>query len=136
VEGLQAFSKEQIMKHRKVFTALAVFVLVSLASVQAADISGTWTASFDTQIGKQSYTYEFKVTGTQLTGKTKSDNAESEIKDGKVEGDNVTFVENLNFQGMELKITYTGKIASDNEIKFTRNVADIAMEELVAKRVK
>jgi hypothetical protein len=33
----------------------------------AADITGKWTASFDTQIGEQRYTYEFKVTGSQLT---------------------------------------------------------------------
>jgi len=36
---------------------------------------------------------------------------------------------------MPLKIAYTGKLNGD-EIKFVRNVADIAMEELVAKRAK
>jgi hypothetical protein len=44
-------------------------------------------------------------------------------------------VENLNYQGMPLKITYKGKIMGD-EIKFTRNVADIADEPFVAKRSK
>jgi hypothetical protein len=53
-----------------------------------------------------------------------------------VSGDTVTFVENLSFQGMELKISYSGKIVSDDEIKFTRDVAGIAKEELVAKRAK
>ena len=37
---------------------------------------------------------------------------------------------------MDLKISYTGKIVSDDEIKFTRDVAGIANEELVAKRAK
>jgi hypothetical protein len=37
---------------------------------------------------------------------------------------------------VEIKITYTGTIVSDDEIKFTRNVADFATEELVAKRAK
>ena len=46
------------------------------------------------------------------------------------------FVENLNFQGMEIRITYTGKVVSADEIKFSREVADFATEELVAKRVK
>jgi len=68
--------------------------------------------------------------------RAKSDNGDTEIKDGKVTGDAVTFVENLNFQGMELKITYTGKIVSDDEIKFRRDVAGIANEELTAKRAK
>ena len=120
---------------RRLLLALALCAAV-LVPLRAADISGKWTASFDTQIGKQNYTYEFKVAGTTLTGRAKSDNGDTEIKEGKVAGDTVTFVENLNFQGMELKISYTGKIVSDDEIKFTRDVAGIANEELTAKRAK
>ena len=37
---------------------------------------------------------------------------------------------------MELKVSYTGKITSADEIKFTRNVGEFATEEIVAKRVK
>jgi hypothetical protein len=113
-----------------------VLMLMLAASVRAADISGKWTASFDTQIGVQTYTYEFQVKDGKLTGKATSQNGESAIAEGKVEGDKVTFVENLNFQGMDLRITYSGKIVSDDEIKFTRNVADFATEDLVAKRAK
>jgi hypothetical protein len=102
----------------------------------AADITGKWTASFDTQIGQQNYTYEFVVKDGVLTGKAKSDNGETALQNGKVEGDTVTFVENLTFQGMDIRIEYTGKIASADEIKFTRKVADFATEELVAKRAK
>jgi hypothetical protein len=124
------------MKYRGFLVALILSVLVPFVALRAADITGKWTASFETQIGQQHYTYDFKVTGTQLTGKAKSDNGESELKDGKVDGDTVTFVENLDFQGMALKIEYTGKIVSNDEIKFTRKVADLATEELVAKRAK
>ena len=116
---------------------LAALAACAAVSLYAADISGTWTAKFDSQVGEQSYTYTFKVTGTTLTGRATSSLAgESEIAEGKVNGDTVTFVENLNFQGMPLKITYTGKVVSNDEIKFTRNVADIASEEIVAKRSK
>ena len=61
-------------------------------------------------------TFDFKVSGTMLTGRAKSDNGDTAITEGKVTGTAVTFVENLNYQGMELKITYTGKIVSDDEI--------------------
>jgi hypothetical protein len=89
-------------------------------------------------VGEQNYTYTFKVSGTQLTGRAKGGVAEAdtEITEGKVQGDTVSFVENVNFQGMPLKITYTGKVVSDNEIKFTRNVSDLVTEEIVAKRSK
>jgi hypothetical protein len=115
-----------------VWAALAV----STGSAAAADISGTWTASFDTQIGRQNYTYEFVVKDSTLTGKAKSENGESAISDGKVDGDTVTFVEMLNFQGTDIRIQYTGKVTSPDEIRFTRQVADFATEELVATRVK
>ncbi len=124
------------MRHYRRFAILTVLIVLGLASVRAADISGTWTASFDTQIGQQNYTYEFVVKGTTLTGKIKSSVGPSEMAEGKVEGDKVSFVENLKFQDMELRITYSGTIVSNDEIKFTRKVGDFATEELVAKRAK
>ena len=124
--------------HKRSCLVLAALVTLVCAATpaRAADVTGTWTASFDTQICKQNYTYTFKVTGSQLTGKAKSDNGESEIKNGKVDGDKVSFVETLMFQGMTLEITYTGTVVSNDEIKFTRDVAGLANEELVAKRTK
>jgi hypothetical protein len=115
--------------------ASIVLVLFPLAAL-AADASGTWTATFDTQVGQQSYTYTFMVKGTQLTGRAKSANGDVQITEGKVDGNTLSFVENLNFQGMDLRIVYKGTLASDSEIKFTRTVADIIMEEFVAKRSK
>ena len=105
---------------------------------KAIDITGQWTSSFDTQIGAQTYTYDFVAKDGKLTGKVKGNLAEApvEITDGTVQGDVVKFVEIFNFQGMDIRISYTGKIKSADEIAFTRNVADFATEELTAKRVK
>jgi hypothetical protein len=112
-------------------------VLIGAVRTFAADITGTWKASFETQIGTQNYTYEFVVKGTALTGKLQSDMGGSgEITQGKVEGDKVSFVEMFKFDGNDIQITYTGTITSNDEIKFTRQVADFATEQLVAKRVK
>src|SRR4051812_45728640 len=125
------------MRNRLWFALVtAIALALAPAHAAAADITGTWTASFDTQIGKQNYTYDFVVKDSALTGKAKSDNGESALTDGKVDGDKVTFVETLNFQGMDIRIVYTGTVTSADEIKFTRQVADFATEELVATRVK
>lgn len=122
------------------FRNLFVFVLVTAASMPmliAADFDGEWTAAIETEIGIQNYTFTFKVEGERLAGKAKSAfaNAETEITEGVVKGDDISFVENLVFEGMPLRIVYKGKISGD-EIKFTRNVADIANEPFVAKRSK
>ena len=119
---------------RRIGVALLAFSFCSVAAL-AADFNGKWTAEFDTQIGIQKYTYEFHVDGTTVTGKAINERGETAITEGKIDGDNITFVENVNFQGMDLRIVYTGKIDGDT-IKFTRKVADFATEELVAKRVK
>ena len=122
-------------KNRILFGVLILAAMA--AAVFAADVTGTWTATFDTQIGMQKYTYTFKVEGTKLTGKAKSELAmtETEITEGTVNGDDISFVENLNFQDMPLRIVYKGKVAGD-ELKLTRVILDMFTEEAVAKRVK
>lgn len=125
-----------ITLRRRVVAVLACIVLSSPLAAGAADVTGTWTASFDTQIGRQDYTYDFVVKDSTLTGKIKSNLGASDVLEGKVDGDKISFVEMLRFQDMDIRITYTGTVTSADEIKFTRQVAEFATEELVAKRVK
>jgi hypothetical protein len=117
----------------------AVLIAASLLCANAADITGKWTAQFDTQVGLQKYTFEFKAEGTTLTGKALGNIAgaesQSTIRDGKINGDEISFVEMQSYQGQEVQIVYKGKVSGD-EIKFTRRVADTIDEELVAKRAK
>ena len=117
------------------FLAVAALALVLLAPAFAADITGKWTASFDTQVGVQKYTYDFKVEAGKNTGTAKSNFGDAKISEGTIQGDEVAFVENLDFQGQTLRIEYKGKVAGD-EMKLTRNVGDVATEELTAKRAK
>jgi hypothetical protein len=125
------------MTRRSLALAAAIIAAGFLAhAVAAADITGKWTADFDTQIGVQKYTYTFQVKGSELTGTAASELGTTVIKSGKVDGETVTFLEPLDFMGMVINIAYTGKIVSDDQIDFTRQVADIATEKLVAKRVK
>ena len=121
------------MKTRLLFSTLVLLPL----SAFAADISGTWKAEFDTQRGLQKYTFTLKQDGTKVTGKASVDNngqkRESDLKDGKVEGDTVTFNEPLKIQDNDVNVVFTGKI-SEGEIKFTRKVGDFGSPEATAKR--
>jgi enterochelin esterase-like enzyme len=121
------------MKTRITLLTLAVLPCVALA----ADVTGTWKAEFDSQIGHLKYTYTLKQDGTNLTGKANSEvndqKREAELKEGKVEGDKVSFVEPLNINGNDIRISYNGRISS-NEMKLTREVATFAKMEIVAKR--
>jgi enterochelin esterase-like enzyme len=120
----------------KIHITLLTLAVASLSAF-AADITGTWKAEFETQRGLQKYTFNLKQDGAALTGKAsverEGENRDAEFKDGKVEGDTVTFVEPLKIQDNEINITYTGKI-SGNEIKFIRKVGDFGSSEATAKR--
>src|SRR5688572_5566081 len=125
------------MTTRRAALSVAVAVAVSVALLHAADPTGRWTATFTTEIGEQQYTYDFVVKGTTLTGKIKGSlTGDSQVTEGKIDGDKISFVESVTFMEMPLRIVYSGVMTSADEIKFTRNVADFANEELVAKRVK
>jgi hypothetical protein len=125
------------MTSRRLLLMGTALVFLSLSSLRAADVSGRWTATFNTEIGEQSYTYEFVVKGIVLTGTAKGNLVgESKITDGKVDGDKISFVENASFMEMPIRIEYTGQMTSADEIKMTRKVLDIATESLVAKRLK
>lgn len=109
------------------------------AQAHSADLTGTWKSDFDSQIGHQNYTFTLKQDGAKLAGKAVSTvgdrKREAELKEGKVEGETISFVEMLSIQDNEIRITYTGKLlANSNEIKFTREVGDFAKEEIVARR--
>jgi len=114
-------------------------ISAGLICLYAADITGKWTAEFDTQVGLQKYVFEFKADGDKLTGRALANIAgapsESDIQEGEISGDEISFVEVQNYQGQQVKIVYKGKI-SGNEINFKRTVADMIDEEFVAQRAQ
>lgn len=127
------------MKLCKTFLCASVFAVMSAVSVAyAGGLAGHWTAEFDSPIGPQKYTYDFKTEGDKTTGKAAYDHSmgkgEAVLSDIKLSGEDVSFAETVDIQGTPLAITYTGKISGD-EMKLTRQVGDFGSEEIVAKRV-
>jgi len=117
---------------RKVFL---VVVLITLGSVTAlaADFNGKWTADVTTPRGTQTLTFDFQIDGVTLTGKVSSPRGDSDITEGKIDGDNISFTQVVNFNGNEMKIVYTGKADADG-IKFTRTAGDRPAVEFTATR--
>ena len=95
-----------------------LLLFLCAAAAWCADISGQWKAEWSEMRGpaKQSI-FTFKQDGTALTGTLKSEDSELAIRQGKVSGEDVSFVVANKIGNRELAMTYTGKI-SGNEIKF------------------
>ncbi len=104
------------------FAVAVCFALMALAATAlAADITGKWTASMAGRGGGDpvTITYTFKQDGAKLTGSIDSPMGTMEIKDGKVEGDKLSFA--MTFEGGPngaMKMINEGTINGD-EIKLT-----------------
>ena len=117
----------------------AAVLLIVLASAWAADVAGKWT----TKAQGADITLTFKVDGNTLTGTVDNSQAgPTDIKDGKVDGDDISFHVVRKMGESEIKIEWKGKIAGD-EIKFKRQAQGGGMggpgggaEDITAKRVR
>ncbi len=119
--------------------AAAFPLLLAATTVMAADISGTWNATIDTQIGQMKYTYTFQVASDKITGtaevEMQGEKHKVDLKDIKLTGDELSFTEALEAMGNTITVTYKGKVTG-SEIKFTRQVGEFATEVFVAKRAQ
>lgn len=107
------------MKFR--FLSLLALLGVFVFTAAAADVTGKYAAEMQGRNGTQSITLNLKADGSALTGSITTPRGDNPISDGKVDGDNVSFNQKMNFNGNEMVIKYTGKVEGDS-IKFTRTM--------------
>ena len=125
---------------------MATFVLLVLVSpIYAADILGRWIARVpDTQAlgpletfaGMLGETvFDFKVDGTKLTGTVTYPQGEAAINEGKIDGNEISFIVKRDVDEKEIKMIYKGK-AGLNEISFTSEVQSVSgkRQEFTAER--
>jgi hypothetical protein len=127
-EGRRIPNKEKTMKFRLALLSCALAVMV-----YAADATGKW--SFETQgrNGPTTQTLSLKQDGGSLTGTLAGGRGgETQITDGKVDGDHVSFNVVREFRGNQMTIKYTGVISGD-EMKLTIDTGR-GPQEVTAKR--
>ena len=125
------------MKKRTMFLSLC-FVFAALSLVWAADVNGKWTAQVPGRDGQtRQMTFTFKAEGEKLTGTMSGQRGDSEITDGKISGNQISFTVKINVQGNERKFLYKGTVSGD-EMKVTRTVegGNMPPQEFTVTRVK
>jgi hypothetical protein len=125
------------MKKRIAFLSVC-FMFAALTLAWAADVNGKWTAQVPGRDGQtRELTFTFKAEGEKLTGSMSGQQGDSEITDGKISGDQISFTVKINIQGNERKFLYKGTVSGD-EMKVTRTIegGNRPPQEFTAKRVK
>jgi hypothetical protein len=109
-------------------------VLLLATVLSAADASGKWKGSFDTPDGNVTLTFDMKTTGDAISGTVSGLPTPAPIKDGKVQGDVITFTFTTEYQGNPLKLLMRGQVSGE-EIKFNIGTEDGGWgTEFVAKK--
>src|ERR1700726_203411 len=99
-------------------------LMVVMPSVWGSDVSGTWKGAFDFQGSSVPLTLHLKLDGGKVTGTVEGlPTTPTDIHDGTLAGDTVSFWVNTDYEGQTYKLVYKGKIASD-QISFDFGTED------------
>jgi len=114
------------------YTGIAALFLLA-ASAFAADVDGKWAGTMATPMGDIPIGFTLKADGVKLTGSTTGpDGADIAIKDGKVDGANISFSVTFDFGGMPFTLLYKGVVSSDS-IKFSGDAGGMPFDVVVKK---
>ena len=115
------------------FAVLAMILAIGVPAV-AADVDGKWNGSIPGLDGSNfAVAFTFKADGEKLTGSTTGiDGAEVAIKDGKIDGKNISFTVTFDFGGMDFMLAYKG-VVSPEEIKLSGDAGGMPFEFVLKK---
>ncbi|HKS58825.1 MAG TPA: hypothetical protein VJS12_26275 [Steroidobacteraceae bacterium] len=82
------------------------------AAAKVTDVSGTWELNVESPMGSRASDAIFTQTGETLGGKMVSPRGETPLT-GTISGESLKFGINVNVQGQNLQIDYTGTVTGD-----------------------
>ena len=106
---------------RAVVACCVLVVCVLTTSLLAADATGVWKGEVKLPTGQAlPFVARLKQDGAKISGKLDGIGgaADVEIKDGKIEGDTITFSGVRQIGGADVKFNYTAKMVDADTIDF------------------
>jgi opacity protein-like surface antigen len=115
------------------FLTVAVTVLMLAACAFAADVDGKWSGTVSTPNGDIPQSFTFKADGATLNGAMAGlDGKDVPIKDGKIDGSNISFNVTLDFGGMPIVLSFKGAVEKE-QIKLMGDFMGMPFELVVKK---
>lgn len=94
----------------------------------AANVDGTWSGTYAGGMGGEpmELTFNFKGNGNKLTGTAPGGPGSAiPLKDGKIDGNNISFSYSVDLGGMNMKFNYTGVVRGDEiDLTFKNEMPD------------
>jgi opacity protein-like surface antigen len=113
--------------------ALALALLLLAAPAFAHDADGKWEGMVDTPMGAIPVGFTLKTDGATVSGTSLGpDGAGIPIKNGKVDGNKISFSVDLDFGGMAVTLNYVGTAAPD-KIAFVGDFMGMPFDFTVTK---
>ncbi len=122
----------------KIFVFTVGLLLIAGVAL-AADIDGKWSGKYESGMGGEpmTLTYTFKADGNTLTGTSiGGEGKDIPIKDGKIDGNNISFTVVVDFNGQEMTFKYKGVVSGDSmKLSFDMGMGG-PPSEFTVKKVK
>ncbi len=122
------------MAHCLIRSFALALVLAPRLCAGAVDFTGTWTATFESVLGREHYTFELSTRDADLSGWIHSWTSQSPVENGLINGDEIYFVEFIELDGQQIRVSYVGRRVTANIIEFSRKLGDLEFESLIATR--
>jgi hypothetical protein len=115
---------------------LAGWLFVMATLLGAANATGKWKGTVEAGGETHNLTFDLKASGDALTGAfSDATGKPGDIKDGKIDGDTVSFWAMAEYQGQPIKLVFKGQVL-ESEIHFTMGLDDGSWStDLVVKKV-
>ena len=95
---------------KKLISLCALFALTTVMAL-AADVTGTWKGEANPNGKGGPPTFNLKQAGSALTGVQTGGRGDTEISNGKVDGDKVYFEVTREMQGNKMTSKYSGTVS-------------------------
>lgn len=121
---------------RLAMTAVFVLMAATFGSAQdkpAADIVGEWDLTTNSPVGESTNTVEFRKEGDAVKAFAKGAQGERAYDNTLLDGDKLTLVITIDYQGQPMVITYSGTVA-DSSINGSADFGGLAMGSFSATK--
>lgn len=116
-------------------SVLVVLGMTAFAAAQAPQprVIGEWELTTLSPVGESTNTVEFKMDGDVFKALAKSPQGERPYDSAAVDGDKVSLVLTINYEGQPMTISYLGTV-TENEINGSADFGGLAQGSFSAKR--